>query len=287
MKKIVIGTANFNTNYGIKKYKFQKKEIQSKLLNFLKKQNIKYLDTAFDYKLTNNFVKDLNFKNFKIVTKFKLPKKKPNLYLKNFEKIVKKQKKIYNIKSFEAILLHDVNDLKTHYSKKVIEKLIEVKKKRLVKNIGVSIYDTNDLNFVFSKFSPDIIQLPLNVFDQRFLKSKWLRIIKNKRIKVQARSIFLQGSLLMKQSELQKSRLNTKLIDKIKIFENWCKNKNITRLEACINYVKHIKYIDHIILGINNNDHLIEILKALKIKKKFNLTKFAFTNKNLIDPRKW
>ena len=151
----------------------------------------------------------------------------------------------------------------------------------------MSIYDTNDLNLVFSKFSPDIIQLPLNVFDQRFLKSKWLKIIKKKRIKVQARSIFLQGSLIMKQSELQKSRLNTKLIDKINIFENWCKNKNITRLEACVNYVKHSKYIDHIILGINNNDHLIEILKALKIKKKFNLTKFAFTNKNLIDPRKW
>ena len=116
----------------------------------------------------------------------------------------------------------------------------------------MSIYDTNDLNLVFSKFSPDIIQLPLNVFDQRFLKSKWLKIIKKKRIKVQARSIFLQGSLIMKQSELQKSRLNTKLIDKINIFENWCKNKNITRLEACVNYVKHSKYIDHIILGINN-----------------------------------
>ena len=47
-------------------------------------------------------------------------------------------------------------------------------------------------------FTPDIIQLPLNLFNQEFKESKYIDLFKKKKITVQVRSIFLQGIIIKK-----------------------------------------------------------------------------------------
>ena len=73
---------------------------------------------------------------------------------------------------------------------KVLKKL---KKDNFCKSIGVSIYDPNELNIVFKIFKPDLIQAPLNLFDQRLVKSKWYNFLVKNKIKIFVRSIFLQN----------------------------------------------------------------------------------------------
>ena len=51
----------------------------------------------------------------------------------------------------------------------------------MIKKIGVSIYSPKDLDIVFSKFKPDIVQAPINVFDNRLINSKWFEILKKKK----------------------------------------------------------------------------------------------------------
>ena len=69
MKQFALGSANFNQKYG-----FQKKKINRKhLIEIFKQKKIKYLDTSFDYQLSKKFIKKFNFKNFKIITKIKIP----------------------------------------------------------------------------------------------------------------------------------------------------------------------------------------------------------------------
>ena len=51
---------------------------------------------------------------------------------------------------------------------------------------------------VLDLFIPDIIQLPFSVFDQRLLQDGTLSTLKSLGIEIHARSIFLQGLLLMK-----------------------------------------------------------------------------------------
>ena len=43
---------------------------------------------------------------------------------------------------------------------------------------------------------PDIVQIPLNFFDQEFFKNKIQNLLKTDKTKVHVRSIFLQGILL-------------------------------------------------------------------------------------------
>ena len=48
-KKIIIGSANFNQNYGINNNNISKKEIK-KLINLAKKYGINTIDTSASYK---------------------------------------------------------------------------------------------------------------------------------------------------------------------------------------------------------------------------------------------
>ena len=83
----------------------------------------------------------------------------------------------------------------------------------MVKKIGVSIYSPEDLQIVFSNFQPDIIQAPINIFDSVLINSKWMKTIE-KKIDLQARSIFLQGLLLTDLRKLSK-KISKNLIFKI------------------------------------------------------------------------
>ena len=71
--KIILGTANFNTNYGVLKNKMQKKDL-IEILKICEKNGIKKIDTALGYK---DFSKILNIKkkNWEIFTKVKISKK--------------------------------------------------------------------------------------------------------------------------------------------------------------------------------------------------------------------
>lgn len=286
MYKFIAGSANFNQSYGISKFKFKKKKLKESI-EFLKKNKINYIDTAFEYNLSNKYLSDFNFSKFKIITKIKIPSKNFFFYIKNIEKKILKKLYYFKIKKFEAVLFHDVNDLKGINGKKILKILQKLKKKGKIKKIGVSIYNPNDLKLVYSKFLPDIIQSPLSIFDQRLIKSKYFKIIKKKKTLIQIRSIFLQGALLKKISYLKKINLNINLINNIKKLDSWCSEKGISRLEASIDFIKNLKGIDFITIGFNSKKELNEILQAFKKNKNLNYKKFALKNNKLLDIRKW
>ena len=285
MNKIVIGTANFDKIYGIQKRKLPKKIINSKILKILLKSKIKFLDTAFDY--DNKLFKGSNLKRFKIINKVKLPKKNIDFYIKNFENIFISKLKALGIDHFDYLLIHKSNDLKGKNGQIFLNKILNLKRNKYIKKVGVSIYEPKELLMIYKNFIPDLIQAPLNIFDQRIINSNFYDLIKKNDTKLQIRSIFLQGILLKDINELKKMKVNKKLITKISTFEQLCKKNNISRLEACVSFVKNIKDIKFITIGFNSDIELKQILKSFKSKKKVYLKKSSIVEKKLIDPRKW
>ena len=68
--KIVLGTANFSSTYGIDHKKIKEKELH-KIISYCKRNKIHYLDTATAYK-NYNLLSKLNISKFKIITKLKI-----------------------------------------------------------------------------------------------------------------------------------------------------------------------------------------------------------------------
>ena len=282
--KVAIGTANFQNNYGLLK-SFVKINKLKKISNEILKHKIDFLDTSFDYKnLELKIFKKLN--KLKLITKIKLPKRKKNEFIKNLEEKIKIELKRLKKKNFEALLFHNTDDLKYKIGDDFLNEIKKLKKKKLIKNIGISIYDPKELKIVFSKFIPDIIQAPLNVFDARILMSRYLRNRK-KKIKLQVRSVFLQGLLLQDLKKLKKLNIKKNLRAKLIEFDNICKKNKIIKLEQSINFIKLQDKVDIITFGINSPENLrknMEIFEKKKVNKIIDLTT---NDKNVIDPRKW
>jgi len=184
-------------------------------------------------------------------------------------------------------LLHNSKDLKSKYGDELLKKIMYLKKIGLVNKLGVSIYETKELNLIFKKFTPNIIQLPINIIDRRFLEKKIILKLRKMKIQIQARSIFLQGILTKDPETLKSLKKNKRLYEFILSLYNWCAKKNFDLKEACLLFIKEQKSINFLTIGIESLEELKQNLSSLSKNKNFDLNRFVSKNKKIIDPRKW
>ena len=283
--KLAIGTANFQNKYGLLGTSIVGKKKITEIKKELKKNNISFLDTPFEY---NNL--DIRFfpkkNNLKIITKIKLPKLERKKFINNLHNMVESELKRIKKKNFEAILLHNSKDLNSTIGINFLKEVKKLKKNKLTKKIGVSIYNPIELKKIFSRFTPDIIQAPLNVFDKRILFSKFLKN-KKKKIILQVRSIFLQGLLLQNIKKIKNLKLNRKLKSKLVEFDDLCKKNKSIKLEQSINFILNQQKVDIITFGVDSSKNLKKNLMILKKKKIQNTIDISTTDNRIIDPRKW
>ena len=287
MKKIVIGTANFGMDYGIGNN--QKKLLDSDILeiiNTAKKIGIDTIDTAISYGNSLNRLGGFGVGSFKIITKLpKIPdyKKKQTIW---FNEQIEGALKQLGVNNLEAILLHYPKDIIENNNTELIHFLLNLKNEGVIKKIGVSIYEKNELEEILKIFKPEIIQCPINLFDNRLLEKNYLEKISKKGIEIHIRSIFLQGLLLFKREEMPKEFLKYYYI--WEEWYNWLKIMKLNPLEACIRYTNSLKSVDKIVVGINSAQHLKQITKYMRKPKLYQNPNWQNSiSKDLIDPRLW
>jgi len=282
--RLVLGSAQFGMNYGIlKNKKINLKELK-KIKNLSVKSKIRFIDTASNYGDSESTIAKSKLSSLNVITKIKLPKNK-NINLENwtYKKIAGsliklKTKKIY------ALLIHNYEDLLGKRGKNYLSFLKKLKKKKIINKLGLSIYDPVEIKKIWKFWKPDIIQVPFNVIDNRIINSEWLKTLKSFKIKIFARSIFLQGLLVNRHDNLKFSKKQKKVLDR---FKDWCFKNNISTIKGCLHFVKQYRKIDYLIVGFNNYKHLKEIINCYK-ESQLKVPKiFSFNDLNLIDPRRW
>jgi aryl-alcohol dehydrogenase-like predicted oxidoreductase len=281
--KLVLGSVQFGKNYGLvdgKKILFS--EIK-KIEKIVSKSNIRYIDTSINYGDSEKIIGNSRLKKLNIITKLKLPKGNINInkwvrYKLNLSLKRLKVKKIY------GILVHDVNDVLKKNGKKYLKILYYFKKEGIIKNIGLSVYRPTDLKKIWKYWKPDIVQCPFNIFDHRFLKTKWFKTLKKNNIKIFVRSCFLQGLLISDYKSINKFKKYYKTLDK---FSDWCLLNKLSRIKACLHFIKKHNIIDYLVVGYNNSDQLKQIINTFNHKMSKTTYKFSSNKQNLIDPRKW
>ncbi len=286
--KIVIGTAQLCTDYGIANFtnkKFSKKKI-FKFLEYCLANDFLDFDTAYGYsneKIIGEFIKKKILKKkinitSKIPSMISVPKKnKINFINSSIDKTLNNLN--YNL---NTILFHDQRDTSfvlNHFNE--IKSIIRAKK---IKNIGFSIYDLKYYEMIKKKIKKDklIIQLPVNIINDKFVKKKY-----PKNFYIHARSIFLQGLLVNKKI---KNKMNKKYIILHKRYFSYLEKNRINPFELCFEIFKSKDY-KKFIIGF---DDIYQIKYLLNLNKKKNYykkhvlkIKKMFNNSNIKDPRKW
>ena len=284
--KIILGSANFDQIYGIKKNFIKKGEIK-KLFDLAIKSEIKIIDTSPLYNESEKIIGLLNNNRFKIISK--IPKPPKTIKKVNIQKWLKQNVMVslknLKIKKFECLLIHNANSLLCKNGDEIYKGIRNMKINGFTNKIGVSIYDFNILDKILKKFKFNLIQAPFNILDQRLVEEGWLKKLKKRKIEVHVRSIFLQGILLLKHNQLPKKlkKLNKKLM----IWENWLEKNKFSSLQVCLSFVLNQNQLDGVVVGYNSASQLNQILKLKKIHNNFTLPNLNIKDKKLIDPRKW
>ncbi len=284
INNIIIGTANFTSQYGYKKKKFSNLQELKKIINLTKKSKKKvHFDTAEAYNLPEKILKKyFSNSNVKIIFKITI-KKGENLNYEKFKDKVIKSILPFGIKKLYCLMIHNIGILKSKNQIKLVSANLEkLKKEKYIFKKGIAIYEPQSLKNLYNSFDPDIIQLPLNIFDQRFINSIWFKKFKMEKKEVHLRSIFLQGLLLEKK--IPKKFLNFKL--EFKAWLNWLNKNNLTNFEGCLNFILSQKIKAKIVVGIDNYDHFKQLLN-FKINKNLKYKYLSSNKLKLIDPRKW
>jgi aryl-alcohol dehydrogenase-like predicted oxidoreductase len=263
MNKLAIGTAQFGMDYGIGSSpgKVSINEVK-KILEYAKSTNIDMLDTASAYGKSEKTLGELNVDEFKVVTKtrhfnvLKITDDDVNLLNRDFDKSLKDLK----LDSVYGLLIHNADDLMKPGASKIIEFLQNLKKIHKIKKIGVSIYENKHLSFVLENFDIDLVQLPLNIFDRRLIDNGMLKLLSQEGLEVHARSIFLQGLILMENSS--RPRKFDRWDSLWKAWSEWLNDHQISPLEASIRYAMSFPEISKVLVGIDSVNQLMEIMNA-------------------------
>ena len=290
--RLVLGTAQFGMAYGITNRRGQASEAEvSQVLAAARAAGITHFDTAAGYGISEALLgKHLaEFPDAAIVTKTAVIDG-DTVSGADIDKVrVSLERSLVHLRrpKVEALLLHHGLDLLKPGGERLAAALDAVKSAGLAARIGVSIYDGAELHGVLARFKPDIVQLPLNLFDQRLLRTGHIARLQTAGIEVHARSPFLQGVLLGDRLKLDPYFAPFRA--HFARYADFLTEAGLDPLHACLGFALSQSGVDRIVFGVTGLNEFREILAAVQglpesLPAMMNL---GIDDSSLVDPRNW
>ena len=198
MLNITLGTAQFGMPYGVSNnYQMVARNKAREIIRLAQDNDIRRFDTAMSYGNCHAILGQMNLSDHLVVTKFSLPNRNDIDVPKWVNEAVETSLQELRVNYLDAVLLHDEEGSLNAQGKLALKILKEFVRDGRVGKAGVSIYTVDMLARIMDEITPQIIQTPLNIFDQRLISTGWHKKLKAHGVVVDARSVFLQGVALM------------------------------------------------------------------------------------------
>lgn len=289
-----LGTVQFGLDYGFTKRKTQ--EEVNDILNVAVENDINLIDTAREYGDSEEKIGVFNkeFDNdFVIATKLSLIDDLNNLSYsflkKHIQQSVSDSLSNLNLDNIPILQLHQV-DMELYNNSDFWSCIGDIKQDKLIDNFGVSVYDTDDTQFLLDNHGDiiDFIQIPYNIFDRRF--DSIFEQIKINNIDVISRSTFLKGIIPSPVDNIP-SELNDIIPYKLKL-ESASENAGVRVDELATLFVYYNKNISSTIFGVNSPEELKNNIDTIKqfnedILDEIDFNELSVSEVKLIDPRQW
>jgi aryl-alcohol dehydrogenase-like predicted oxidoreductase len=269
LARIGLGTVQFGMNYGVSNRSSRPGESEvAAILARAVARGVGYIDTAPAYGDAEAMLGRLlpEGHGLRIVTKTppvadEIIERRHGLeWLHAFEGSLDRLR----VDSLNGLLVHQVADLGKPGWEHLVEALLDVKARGMVGRIGVSVYDEQQLDLAESRFRVELVQLPLNALDRRPIVSGLLGRLKAQGSEIHARSVFLQGLLLMSPAALQEffGPVRPALT---RLHAEWAQ-RGLSPLAACLAFVLRQPAIDAAVVGVNSLaefDEIVEVVARL------------------------
>lgn len=293
IERLVLGTAQLGTNYGIAnrmgKPDFDTAEA---IIKTAWDVGIREFDTAQGYgdseQVLGEVFQSLGIRNeVKVISKLH-----PDLnHLSENELRESLDKTLINLKvtSLYGIMLHREEFLEL-WNKGLGEKLNKLVKSGLAGKLGVSVYTPQKAIEALNTEGISLVQFPSNLLDRRFEKAGVFELAKKKGKQVYVRSIFLQGLLLLNSNKMPIKMKFARTV--LKTLENLTQELGLSKQDMAIGYAKHAYPYAKIVFGVDDpnqiNDNLISWKMSLLadfVDRTQNT--FQFVDEKILNPALW
>lgn len=278
---MILGTAQFGMDYGVTNSigKVKLEEIDS-ILEFALKSGIQFIDTAEAYGDALEVLSKCKLlSEFKIISKLTLGRRESKSSIRDR---MEAQLAILDRSFLDVLLVHNAEEI---FGESDFECDLDwIKEEGLATKIGGSYYTPDTLERGLQRFEHGAIQVPFNIFDQRF-EVKRLNELNDKGVFVMGRSAFLQGVLLSDKECLPH------------YFKPW--EQEFDALDEISNLYRASKIqlcqsvypsFMHLVFGCTSTNELDQIVQANRSKiifKNRDLENLKQSDLNLILPSNW
>jgi len=187
--------------------------------------------------------------------------------------------------AISTLLVHDAADLLAPGGERLYDLLCSWREVGLVARIGASVYDARQIEALLERYDLSVLQLPVNVFDQRLLKAGVLAELEQRGVAVHARSVFLQGVLLSRPDALPKSF--ARWAPELERYREYLVARSVSTMQAAIGFAAALPAVETVLIGVTSSVQLDECVTAYRKGCGLDLSEFASDDVDLLDPRKW
>lgn len=286
--KIGLGTVQWGLEYGVANRDGRTSgEEVGRILAYARAAGLHVLDTAALYGEAEAVLGEHDLDGLRIVTK--TPRyaqasisasEADDLHV-TFERSLSRLR----VPSVYGLLAHHADDLLAPGGERLIEALVSLRDRGRVSRIGVSVYDGAQIAALLDRFTPDLVQLPLNVFDQRLIADGSLARLSSLGVEIHARSAFLQGLLLMPPESAPTYFAPWQ--EKLRAWHATCATRGVLPQHAALAFVCDRPEITCCLIGVQNQAQLSDTLTGLDEAPRSDAAAFACNDPALLNPATW
>lgn len=278
MPRLVIGTAQWGSDYGVTNHSGQLSDATvGQILNGMNEFLIQDLDTAAAYGNAESRIAQLVPSSVRIQTK--ISGKDPGT--QSIIGRLSESLTLLNRSFVHSVLIHDWCTLTSVERDSAVRQLEQAQAENLTHKIGISIYEVSELIPASQLFQGQFVsQIPINILDQRFVHEHQNYPL----VEFQARSIFLQGLLLDRTGNFSQH-------PDLMLAKTFCKENGISPLQAILIFISQQDWLESVVIAPTALTELQEIQQVWEKIPTMGLA-LHFENlqshdDHLIDPRTW
>ncbi len=288
IEKLALGSAQFGFDYGVSNLSGQTpaEEVQL-IVDRAHDAGIRLIDTAASYGNCESVLGRTCPEDMAIVTK--LPASETGGSDEMLGEVFERSLVQLNRPSVYGLLVHAADDLisSRQRGEQIVDQLNQLKMQGKVAKCGVSVYDARQIEAILDLFVPDIIQVPLNLLDQRLLRTGHLDHLHSIGVEIHVRSVFLQGLLLMHLSQLDE--YFEPYVAHIGTLHAEVSDAGLSMLQAAMMFPLQLQQISKVIVGVNSCQQLEEIIDVVDDTGAVGLEfeRFCVDEPALLNPSLW
>lgn len=295
VSKFVLGTAQLGNAYGVNNAVGELDENDAfAVLESAAECGVRVLDTAEAYgksqEVIGHYIASHPDCGFSVCTKLSGFVNDSSGF--EIDKRVEQQLELLKCDSIFIYYLHDFSMCK---DRQTLVKLATIRERGLLQNVGVSIYEPQELEFILSQRREyvDAVQIPFNVFNcHRWFENDLLKRSAETGLVLLARSVYLQGMVFMKPDDAKVVQLG--MTEHVRRFRDLADRLGESPGRLAADFVKSVDEIGYVLFGAETPEQVRENVASFSDSSVWNneliaqqVTASSAIPDNSVDPRYW